>query len=273
MLFSVIFIVVSVWLSLSLLIYVFQPNFIYYPHPDVLATPATVGLQYDDINLTTSDGVKLNGWWIPASSSHEDTYTLLFFHGNAGNISHRLDSIQLFHKLGLSVFIIDYRGYGNSEGNISESGTYQDALAAWQYLTEEQSIPANRIIIFGRSLGGAVASWLATQTSPAAIILESTFTSIADIGKHYYPYLPTQLLARIRYPSIERVIQFNSPTLFIHSKSDDIIPFKHGQQLFEAAKQPKFFLEIIGDHNTGFATSGPRYTDGIETFIKQINSP
>ena len=195
MLSSLLFIAVSVWLLLSLLLYFFQPHYIYYPYKQLDSTPATINLPYEDVTLTTSDDVSLHGWWIP----HPDArYTLLFLHGNAGNISHRLQSIEIFHKLKLSVFIIDYRGYGNSEGKPGEKGTYRDADAAWQYLVNEQRVKPEQIIIFGRSLGGAIGSWLAVKYQAAAVILESTFTSVADMGNHYYPYLPIKLIIAVK---------------------------------------------------------------------------
>ncbi len=261
---SILFIVITTWVLLSLLIYFFQPKFIYFPYKEVEATPNLISLDYEEITLTTSDGVELNAWWIPSPNARA---TLLFLHGNAGNISHRLDSINIFHQLGLSVLIIDYRGYGKSTGTPSEQGTYIDSETAWTYLTKEKNISPDNIIIFGRSLGGAVAIWLAEKHPPTALIVESSFTSIADVGKHYYPYLPTSLLARIKYPSIKRVSNINSPVLVIHSVNDEIIPYQHGQRLYEAAKEPKSFLEINGGHNDGFINSGEKYSNGIDKFI------
>ena len=267
MLQSLIFIIVAVWVLLSLLIYVFQPHFIYFPHKDIEFTPELISLDYEDLILTTSDGLEINAWWIPNPNARA---TLLFLHGNAGNISHRLDSINIFYQLGLSVLIIDYRGYGKSTGKPSEQGTYIDAETAWQYLTNEKKINNDEIIIFGRSLGGAVATWLADKYPASALILESCFTSIADIGKHYYPYLPTTLLARIKYPSIDRISNISSPVLVIHSVNDEIVPYKFGKQLFDAAKQPKLFLEIDGGHNDGFLFSGNKYRDGMDQFITDV---
>ena len=173
----------------------------------------------------------------------------------------------------MSVFIIDYRGYGNSEGTPTEKGTYLDAEAAWNYLINEKKIDAKNIIIFGRSLGGAVATWLAYKHPAAALIIESTFTSIADVGKHYYPYLPTQLLARIKYPSIKRIIKVHLPVLIIHSPDDEIIPYQFGKKMFDAANEPKMFLDIHGGHNEGFYTSGEKYIDGLNRFITDMVAP
>ncbi len=268
---SIIFIIITTWVLLALLIYLFQPKLIFFPHSEIEATPALISLPYEDIALTTTDGEVLNAWWVPHPESRG---TLLFLHGNAGNISHRLDSINIFHKLRLSVFIIDYRGYGKSTGKPSEQGTYTDAETAFNYLVNENNIESENIFIFGRSLGGAVATWLAEKHTPTGLIIESSFTSIADIGNHYYPYLPTSLLARIKYSSIDRIANIKSPTLFIHSKHDEIIPYKYGKQLFTEALMEtttaKSFLEINGDHNEGFIISEKKYSDGIDRFIADI---
>ena len=268
---SLVFIIVSTWILLAILIYFFQPKLIYFPHNEIEATPALISLQYEDIALATTDGEGLNAWWIPHPEARA---TLLFLHGNAGNISHRLDSINIFHQLGLSVLIIDYRGYGKSTGNPSEQGTYIDAETAWNYLTNEKKIESDSIIIFGRSLGGAIATWLAEKHPPAGLIIESSFTSIEDMSKHYYPYLPTSLLARIKYSSIDRIANIKTPTLFVHSKHDEIIPYNYSKQLFtEALKETtteKSFLDTIGGHNDGFLLSGKQYIGGLDRFITDI---
>src|SRR5262245_22499977 len=157
MLTTLIVIIVALYLGLTLLLFLFQARFIYFPTEAWAATPARIGLPYETVELTTSDGVKLSAWFIPAPEARQ---ALLFFHGNGGNISHRLTSIEQFHQLGLHVFIIDYRGYGQSEGSPSETGTYRDAEAAWRYLVEERGFNPSQIIVFGQSLGGAVATWL-----------------------------------------------------------------------------------------------------------------
>ncbi len=245
----------------------FQQHFIYFPHNEIVSTPKSISLDYEDLTLTTSDGIDLHAWWVPNPDSRA---TLLFLHGNAGNISHRLDSINIFHQLGFSVLIIDYRGYGKSAGKPSEEGTYIDAETAWLYLTNDKKIDSDEIIIFGRSLGGAIATWLSDRYTSAALIIESTFTSIPDIGKHYYPYLPTNFVARIRYPSIEKISNINSPLLVIHSTNDEIVPYKFGKELFNQAKEPKTFLDIVGGHNDGFISSGNTYIDGINDFVTDV---
>ncbi len=254
---------IALYLGLTLLVFVFQGSFIFFPTRDMIATPAMVGLAYDEVRFETEDGVMLAGWFIPNERTAD---VVLFFHGNAGNISYRLESIEQFHRLGLSVFIIDYRGYGQSGGKISEPGSYLDAEAAWRYLVEERGVEPEQIIIFGRSLGGAIATWLAERYSPRALILESTFTSVPDMGARQFPFLPVKLLARIRYNTENRLPQVSTPILIIHSPNDEIIPYSHGRRLFEVAPKPKEFLQISGGHNEGFIISG-NYEAGLRAFI------
>jgi hypothetical protein len=192
---------------------------------------------------------------------------VLFCHGNAGNISHRLDSIRLLHSLGLQVLIFDYRGYGHSEGAASEKGSYRDADAAWRYLVDVRGLPADRIILFGRSLGAAVAADLASRTRPAAVIMESAFTSVPDMAAGIYPWLPVRLLSRYRYDNLDKITRISAPLLLVHSRQDEIIPFAHGERLFERAREPKQFLEINGGHNDAFLTSRKAYTHGLESFL------
>ena len=267
MLQSILFILGLSWLALTALMYVFQPHFIYYPHKELAGTPENIGLEYKDVFLQTEDGTDIHGWYLPHANERAK---LLFLHGNAGNISHRLDSLEIFNRLGLSVLIIDYRGYGRSGGKPSEQGTYKDAKAAWRYLNEHFNEDKKPVIVFGRSLGGAVASRLATEVDVDGLILESTFTSIMDMGRHYYPYLPVRLIARIRYNALKNIEAVDAPVLFIHSRSDELVPYEFGRALFEKATAEKVFVEISGSHNSGFITSGKQYTDALDAFIRRV---
>ena len=265
MLTSLVLIGLALCLGFLALLFVFQEKMVFMPRKAVYDTPGSSGLTYEEVYLVTNDKIKIHGWYVPHP---EALGTLLFFHGNAGNISHRLDSISIFHDIGLSVFIIDYRGYGNSDGRPSEQGTYRDAMAAWDYLVGERRLQPDEIIVFGRSLGGAVAAWLAAMITPAAVILESTFTSIGDMGKHHYPFLPVSRISRIHYPVDEYISSFNCPVLIIHSPQDEVVPFGLGQRLFESAQEPKMFLSISGDHNNGFSLSRDVYVKGIKQFLQ-----
>lgn len=237
--------------GLALALYFFQSQLVFYPGTgrEMTATPAQIGLPYEDIHLKTSDDISLHGWYVPATQPRG---TVLFLHGNAGNISHRLDSVQMFHRLGYSTLIFDYRGYGSSGGTPTEQGTYLDAEAAWHHLAERRHIPSCRIVLFGESMGGAVAAHLAVHQKPAALVIASGFTSVPDLAHHIYPYLPVRWLARIHYDTREYLRTVTAPVLIAHSPEDEIVPFEHGLALFAAANPPKQFLELAGGHNDGF---------------------
>jgi fermentation-respiration switch protein FrsA (DUF1100 family) len=261
---SLVIIIAISYLAYCLYLYFFQGRMIYYPSKDVYASPDQYGFKYEEVTFKTSDGELLNGWYVPSDNAK---YTVLFMHGNAGNITHRMESISIFNKLGLNVFIFDYRGYGKSTGSPSETGTYNDAEAAWEYLANEKNINDNEIIYFGRSLGGSVATWLATKHSPAALIVESVFSSTRKMARDLLPFMPTTFLVRYHYDSEENMKNIHCPVLVIHSKDDEIIPYKHGQTVYNAYTGPKKFLDIIGGHNGGFLMSGPLYTTGLKDFL------
>ena len=242
-----------------------EKKLVYFPDGELLCTPSDAGMHWEEVWLETEDGVIINGWFVPAAQARG---TVLFCHGNTGNISHRLESIGIFYNLSFNTLIFDYRGYGLSEGNPDEEGTYTDAQAAWDYLTNRKSIPPESIIVFGRSLGGSVAAHTAVNNNPQLLILESSFSSLRQLGSELYPWLPVKLLSGFDYPTVEYVTSVNCPVIVIHSREDDIIPFEHGQHIFDAAAQPKSFLVIPGDHNTGFMTSGNVYTGGLDSVLR-----
>ena len=262
-------IVAGGYLLMVAFVYLTQASMLYLPNMpgrELLATPEAVGLDYEDLTLEASDGVRVHGWFVPGESPR----VLLYFHGNAGNISHRLHTIQQFHDLGLSVLIIDYRGYGRSDGKPTEKGLHRDAEAAWRYLTDDRGVAPEDIIVFGRSLGGAVASWLAAHEKPAALIVDSSFTSVPDIGQDAYPWLPVRLLSRFEHSTREHVAKSTCPVLVVHSRDDEIIPFRHGEAIYSAANEPKTFLEIRGGHNDAHTTSAATYLDGVQSFLNSL---
>lgn len=265
--FTALLTVAGVYLLLVAATYFGQEGMLYLPDipsRKLSATPQDIGLPYENIELRTEDGVRLHGWYIPAAQARG---TLLFFHGNAGNISHRLDSIRIFHDLGLSVLIFDYRGYGQSEGRPDEEGTHRDAQAAWRHLTEGRGMASSRIVLFGRSMGAAIAAWLATQEQPGALIVESAFTSVPDMAAELYWWLPARRLSRFKYATRDYVAQARCPVLVVHSPEDEIIPFHHGEAVFAAAREPKDLLRLRGGHNDGFMTSGGLYSNGLDVFL------
>ena len=255
---------------LAAALFFYQPNLIYFPDMptrEVEATPGDIGLDFEPLTLNTGDDEQLDAWFIPADPKRG---VVLFCHGNAGNISHRLDSIRLFHELGLSVLIFDYRGYGQSTGKPTEKGTYRDADAAWHYLVTLRGISPEHIILFGRSLGAPIAADLATRQSAAAVILESGFTSVPDIAAKFYPWLPVRWLSRYQYNTRKKLANIHSPVMIVHSRDDEIIEYANGERLFEAANEPKQFLELSGGHNDGFMVSGKDYIRGLNNFLDNV---
>ena len=267
-----IYVVIAGYGLLIVFVYLMQGRMLYLPDMPgrtLTMTPIDVGMDYEDVSIETADGVTLHGWFVAGQSSR----VLLFFHGNAGNISHRLDSIRLFRNLGLSVLIIDYRGYGQSGGKITESGTYRDADAAWRYLLEDRGLSASDIVIFGRSLGASVASRLAAQHRPLALIVESSFTSIPDIAQELYPWLPARWMSRYSHATREYVRDVHCPLLVVHSRNDDIIPFHHGEAIFASANEPRTLLALRGTHNDAFLRDENTYMEGLRTFLTGLSAP
>ena len=232
--------------------------FVYHPEPWRDRDWAQLsGLPLEDVWFTAADGMKLFGWYVEAPA---DRPVILWCHGNAGNIINRLENLRELYRIGLSVFIFDYRGYGRSQGKPSEEGLYQDAFGAHDYLTRTRMIRPERIIIFGRSLGAAVAGELAAQKPAAGLILESSFPSIEAVAKFHYGGLPVHWLLGADFTLIDRLPQLSLPKLIIHGDKDDIIPLELGRQVFEAAKPPKSFYVIEGaDHNNTYQVGGAAY--------------
>lgn len=249
----------------------------FHPSREVDKTPADINLAFEDVRIATSDGELLAGWFIPAASDDAAQAgpgagkVLLFFHGNAGNISHRLESILIFHRLGLTQLIIDYRGYGESSGKPSVNGTRLDARAAWAWLLEEKGCSPKEMVLFGRSLGGGVAAALAAETEPAGLIMESTFVSLKEVAKAMFPIMPVGLFLPQDYDTPGNLEKTRVPALFVHSPDDQVVPFAHGRALYEAYKGPKRFLEITGEHNSGFMDSYPQYMEGLAEFLRDLD--
>lgn len=264
---SVLRVAVVSYVGLALFMFFRQSKYLYFPSRELGVTPATTRLPYEDMTVKTADGETVHGWFVPAPASRG---TVLFCHGNAGNIGSRLDGIWRFHDLGLDVCIFDYRGYGRSTGKPSEEGTYRDVDAVWTWLMAAKKIPPGRVVVFGESLGGAVAAWVAEQKGPGAVILESTFTSVPDMAARLYPFLPARWLCRIHYPTLERMARIRCPVLVAHSPDDELIPFSHGRKLFEAAREPKVFLALKGSHNMGREETGRAYDEALDAFITRF---
>jgi fermentation-respiration switch protein FrsA (DUF1100 family) len=244
---------------------VIESNFIFFPEKAIAATPGSVGLDFEDVYFTTIDDVKLHGWFVPGESE----VTWLWFHGNAGNIGHRLDNLSILRdRLGVSVFLFDYRGYGLSEGQVSEDGTYLDAEAALAYLRSRQDVDRGKIVFFGRSLGCAVAVDLASRRRPHGLILESPFTSISDMAKRTVPLIPLGALLRTKFDSLSKIDGISAPLLILHGDRDEMVPIELGQQLYEAANEPKEFYTIPGaGHNDTYVVGGEEYFAVLSRFL------
>lgn len=255
------------YLLINLLLYAAQSSMMYHPVKDIYQTPAALGLDFEDVRFRSGDGPVISGWYVPAEGGRG---TVLFSHGNAGNISGRLETLRMLNSLGLNVLMYDYRGYGKSEGSSSEENTYRDAMAAWNFLTKQKEIPANEIILMGRSLGGAVSAWLATKTEPAALILESTFTSAKDLAAELYPIFPVRILMKFNYPTLKYLKKISIPLLVLHSTNDGLVPFRHGKELYTAASEPKFFLEMRGEHGSSHVVTGEEYIRKLEKFVNSV---
>lgn len=265
-------ILVTAGVALALL-WLGQGRLIYLPHAGVPA-PASLGLSHAEVvTLSSDDGVALQGWFVPAAST-PPRFTVIMFNGNAGNRGMRAPVAAEFARRGVATLLFDYRGYGDSNGRPSEKGLARDARAARDYLTTRTDVDTNRIVYFGESLGAAVALRLATVTPPFALVLRSPFTSLTDIGRYHYPYLPVRWLLRERYPSLERARTLSCPTLVIVGDRDSIIPAEHSRRLYAAITAEKRLVEIAGaNHNDEEMFVGPALMQAVLDFVASIRRP
>ena len=246
-----------------------ERRLIYHPEKGLTSDPSQMGLDYETVVFTAGDGVQLHGWYVPGSRD----VTFLWFHGNAGNISHRLGNLKEMHdELAVNIFIFDYRGYGQSQGTPSEQGTYLDAKAALDSLKSREDLSTRKIVYYGRSLGGALAVELATQEPPYGLVLESSFPSVPYVAQKANPFLPLWRLLRTKYDSAAKVPHLQVPLLQIHGDSDDTVPLETGKVLFEAANTPKDFYVIPGaDHNDTYLVGGMAYWEKLREFIDSLS--
>lgn len=248
-----------------------EKGFIFFPDRTIQETPADIRLAFEDLYLLTPDGVKINAWFVPYPDARA---TLLWFHGNAGNLSNRVDQLRHFHQaVKLNVMMIDYREYGRSEGQVTEEGTYQDALTSYDYLWTRSDLDPARIVVFGQSLGAAVAIELAMQRKAYGLILEASFTSVQDMARAALPWLPIGPLFSTRYDSLSKIERVEAPLLILHGDRDEIVPYFQGRRIFEAAREPKTFYTISGaGHNNTYEVGGRAYFEAIARFIEGLPS-
>lgn len=262
--------VAAVYVATCLLAFGLQERLVFFPGPPSFGDPSSLGMEFEEVWLTAGDGVRLHAWYLPAAGAGT---AVLVCHGNAGTIADRLPLARAFLDMGHAVLLFDYRGYGRSEGRPSEVGTYADADAACAHLESRGIDPATRLAVFGESLGAAVAIELARRRRVAAVILESAFTSLADVGARAYPFLPVRWLSRIHYPNLDRIGELQSPVMVVHSPDDEIVPFAHGEALYAAAREPKAFLRTAGGHNDGGFAMRAAWREEVEGFLQAMLDP
>jgi len=245
-------------------------RFVFHSSRDVLSTPDHLGMPYEDVWFQSTDGVPLHGWYVPADSPGP---LVVYFHGNAANISHRVKNLQYFHRLGLPVFIFDYRGYGASEGRpLREQDLYRDGRGALDWLLQRGWQP-ERMIYFGRSLGAAVALQMALETPPAGVVLECSFTSLRDMARERMP-VPFALAGwwalGERFDNLAKIPRLQRPLLIIHGDRDQVVPWSMGKSLFDNAPEPKTFLSVPGaGHSDSYLVGGTAYQIAWENFLRQ----
>lgn len=271
---GVVLLVAIAYMALLLLLRLNESRLIYFPGPQrsLLEAPAHLALPVQRVTIPTDDGVTLVSWVIPAGDNSTGRW-LLICHGNAGNLSEFDRPVHYagLRRLGLSLLAFDYRGYGESGGVPSESGLYRDAQAAYRYLREAQGVPAEKIVVFGHSLGSAVAVDLASRVPVGGLILEGALMSVIQRGQELYPFIPVRWIAGSRFSSIEKIGAVAAPKLFLHATGDEVIPVSHGRRLYDAAPLPKTFVELRGGHGDAFDVDSANYFGAIARFLKTLS--
>jgi fermentation-respiration switch protein FrsA (DUF1100 family) len=272
---ALVVLVVVVYLGLLLLLRLNESRLIYFPGPQrsLLPSPLHLALPTQRVEIPTEDGLTLVSWMIPAGPDSTGLW-LLICHGNAGNLSEFDRPVHYagLRQLGLHLLAYDYRGYGESEGIPTETGLYEDAQAAYRYLREQVGVPADRIIVFGHSLGSAVAIDLVSRVSAGGLIVEGALTSVIERGQELYPYIPVRWIAVSRFSSLEKIGKVRVPKLFLHAMGDEVIPLAHGRRLYEAAPPPKVFVELRGGHGDAFDVDSANYYGSIQRFLASLHS-
>ena len=250
-------------------LYFNQGRMVFIPMRELVLTPDQLDMTGEDIYVEVTPEEKVNAWYFPCNPGRK---TILFCHGNAGNISHRLETVQYLKNFEVNILLFDYRGYGRSDGCPTEAGVYADARAVFDWLVNEKKIAPLDIILFGRSLGGAVAIDLASQVDCGGVVVESSFTSAAELGQKLFPYFPVKFLLRFKFDSLAKIAELSCPVLVTHSPDDEMIPIEMGRRLYEAAREPKHFIELEGTHNERDYLENRAYFEGLRAFIFSQNS-
>ena len=242
----------------------FERRYLFYPPSEIESTPRDVGIAYEEVFFPSQSGCMLHGWFVAGNSD----FTWLWFHGNAGNMGHRVAELALLHqRLGVNLLVFDYQGYGKSQGSPSELGTYCDARAALRYLQEQSGLAPEKIVFFGHSLGAAIAVELATTHMPRGIVLVSPFASVADMARIVFPLVPSGWLLRHKYNSLARISEVRCPLLILHGENDGLVPISQARKIYGAANPPKRFQALLeAGHNNTFEKGGEAYWDAILDF-------
>ena len=262
------FILVAVFTAFGIYLYFNQGRMVFIPMKELVVTPEQLNMASEDVYIEVAPGEKINAWYFPGNPGRK---TILFCHGNAGNISHRLETVEFLKTLEVNVLLFDYRGYGRSDGRPTEENVYTDARAAFDWLIREKKVVPQNVILFGRSLGGAVAIDLASKVTCGGVVVESSFTSADELGRKMFPYFPVKFLLRFKFDSLAKIAKLSCPVLVTHSPDDDLIPVEMGRQLYEAAREPKFFIELNGLHNDRDYLENQAYLEGLRDFIFKNN--
>ena len=262
---KILLIVILVVVAFKVFFILLEQKSLYHPYKEIPETPRNLGIAFEDINFKTADGQLLNGWFVPAKGAK---VTVLYCHGNAGNMYHRLHKVKFFHEMGVNFFIFDYRGYGKSTGKPNEKGLYKDAQAAYDYLVSRNDVDKNKIVVYGKSLGGPIAADLCVNRKASALILEGSFASVALRAQQLYPFLPMKFLISQKYDTMAKVKNLRIPKLITHGRQDEVISFHHGEILFSAAAEPKQFLPFDGSHNDDVYVISSAYKDELLKFLR-----
>ncbi|MBU0985400.1 MAG: alpha/beta hydrolase [candidate division Zixibacteria bacterium] len=255
----------ALFLAFGTYLYFHQTKLVFYPSREMVMTPDELNLTHREVFIEVEHEEKIHGWYFPAAEP--TSRTILFCHGNAGNISRRIYTAQFLCELGVNVLLFDYRGYGLSDGTPSEHGAYADAIAAYDWLVDDREVPPAHVFIFGRSLGGAVAVETASRVTCGGVIVESSFTSAPDLGQQMFPWYPVRLLARYQFDTASKIGSLKCPVLVTHSPEDQLIPYAMGRTLYERASEPKQFIDLSGDHNDRGYYDNEQYIRGLRVFL------
>lgn len=255
----------ALYAGVCLYFYFAQDRLVFKPSKEFFAVPDKAKLPYEEVSIPSADGVSLSAWLFPVENPKA---TILFLHGNSWNISKFISTAELYHRLGISCLLLDYRGYGKSSGQISEEGIYADAEAAYAWL-KDRGVPESRIVVAGRSLGGAPAAFLVSRhPSCAGLMLEASFTSLTEEASKLHPMLPVRLICKYKFPTAAFLKNVRRPVMVVHSRDDKTVPFSNGRILFELAPgKAKSFVELHGSHNDSYFESGSTYPDAVRDFV------